>query len=38
MHVRGLSERKIAAQIDYKYKKSMVHYVISNIARSIKRD
>jgi hypothetical protein len=34
LHCTGISERKIADQIG-KYKKSMVHYIISNIAKQI---
>lgn len=34
-HSDGLSERKIALKIR-KYKKSMIHYIIANIAKTIK--
>jgi hypothetical protein len=37
LHCEGQSERKIASQLT-KCKKSMVHYIISNIAQQMKAD
>jgi hypothetical protein len=35
LHCDGLSERKIAQKVK-KYKKSMVHYIISSLARTLR--
>ncbi len=37
LHIEGRSERQIAVTLDGAYKKSMVHYIIAEIAKMIKK-